>query len=512
MHLLDITPRYPLSPHLFMQFMEPLGTTDSSVEAGWDFTRNQWRPEVVEIVRRLAPAMIRWGGIYTSFWKWREGVGPRDKRKPAINYLWGGLESNQVGVDEFLDFCALVGAEPLIGVNFAADGRPEYIRTVAGEERAGTPDEAADLVRYCNDPDHPERKQNGRPAPWAVTYWQVGNETSYPPEGKRFTAGENARHFLEFARAMRAADPSIRLIGWGDQESKSGTWWVSPLLDVAGEYVDYVAMHLMGQRPRRSDTILVGMEYMKDRERAWEELLEIYATLEPKIAALEEQLKASGSKAKIAITEGHLSLRPHNANFLLHEWLAGLYSAKVYNLYERHGEMVTVATAADFFGTRWTVNAVMVGGPYQRPFLMPAGVIAALYRAHIGTHGVDAPQIDGLDIAASRTGDRVFLHVVNGDLHRSKRVELKLGETKPGEAEPAERNPGSRAIARGVAYEIAPGDLGAYVHHDRPDAFIAREMNVPPGDRFEWSFPPASVTVVELDTVAQLPGRIGPGS
>lgn len=489
MYQLDLTPRYELSPYLFMQFMEPLGTTDSSVEAGWDFTRNRWREDVIETVRQLAPTMIRWGGIYTSYWKWREGVGPRESRKPAINYLWGGLESNQVGIDEFLDFCAQVGAEPLVGVNFAADGRPEYMRTVAGEQRAGTAEEAAELVRYCNDPDHPERKRNGWPKPWSVSIWQVGNETSYPQQGKRFSAEENALHFREFARAMRAVDPSIQLIGWGDQEGKTGQWWAKTLLEVAGEHVDYVAMHLMSQRPKRPDTILVGMEYMKDRERAWEELIEIYADLEPKIVELEELLRQSGSQAKIAITEGHLSLRPHNTNFLLHEWLAGLYSAKVYNLFQRHGDMVKIATAADFFGTRWTVNSVMVGGPYQRPFLMPVGVIAALYRAHIGTHGIDAPRVDGLDIAASRSGDRIFLHVVNGDLRQGKKIDLKLT---------------NRSIQKGVAYQIAPGDLGAYVDHDSPDTFNPEAIPIAAAERFIWTFPPASVTVVELETVNHL--------
>lgn len=181
----------------------------------------------------------------------------------------------------------------------------------------------------------------------------------------------------------------------------------------------------------------------------------------------------------------NLSLRPHNANFLLHEWLAGLYSAKVYNLFERHGDMVKIATAADFFGTRWTVNAVMVGGPYQHPYLMPVGTIAALYRAHIGTHGIDIPQIDGLDITASVSGDRVYLHVVNDDLHRSKTVSLKLG---------------NRSIQRGVAYEIAPGDLSAYVDHERRDTFAPTQRQIEPGERFVWTFPAASVTVVELDT------------
>ncbi|MHC4106019.1 MAG: twin-arginine translocation signal domain-containing protein, partial [Planctomycetota bacterium] len=30
-------PRFDLSPYLYMQFMEPLGTTDGSVAAAWDF-------------------------------------------------------------------------------------------------------------------------------------------------------------------------------------------------------------------------------------------------------------------------------------------------------------------------------------------------------------------------------------------------------------------------------------------------------------------------------------------
>ena len=30
-----------------MQFMEPLGTTDGSVAAAWDFGRDRWRPDVI---------------------------------------------------------------------------------------------------------------------------------------------------------------------------------------------------------------------------------------------------------------------------------------------------------------------------------------------------------------------------------------------------------------------------------------------------------------------------------
>ena len=36
-----------------MQFMEPLGATDGSVEAAWDHLRDEWREDVVAVTREL---------------------------------------------------------------------------------------------------------------------------------------------------------------------------------------------------------------------------------------------------------------------------------------------------------------------------------------------------------------------------------------------------------------------------------------------------------------------------
>ena len=54
--LLSVNPeaRFDLSPYLYMQFMEPLGVTDTSVDAAWDFGRDCWREDVVEITKVLA--------------------------------------------------------------------------------------------------------------------------------------------------------------------------------------------------------------------------------------------------------------------------------------------------------------------------------------------------------------------------------------------------------------------------------------------------------------------------
>src|SRR5262245_30433529 len=80
--VLDRQPSFELSPYLYMQFMEPLGATDGSVEAAWDHARDDWREDVVAITRDLAPTMMRWGGIFADFYRWREGVGPRGARPP----------------------------------------------------------------------------------------------------------------------------------------------------------------------------------------------------------------------------------------------------------------------------------------------------------------------------------------------------------------------------------------------------------------------------------------------
>ena len=96
-----------------MQFMEPLGKTDGSVAVAWDGEANRWRGDVLRVTRELAPTLMRWGGCFSSYYRWKEAVGPRKERIPMQNLLWGGMEGNQVGTVEFVDFCRQVGAAPL---------------------------------------------------------------------------------------------------------------------------------------------------------------------------------------------------------------------------------------------------------------------------------------------------------------------------------------------------------------------------------------------------------------
>src|SRR5207247_1419761 len=204
-------------------------------------------------------------------------------------------------------------------------------------------------------------------------------------------------------------DRSLKLIGWGD----SG--WAPDLAERAGEHIDYVAIHMMNQTPARKDTVLRGLKYQAEPERAWDELMEMTGErIEQKLLTLEESLSGANGKIPIAITEGHLSLAPHNSNPILTEWLTGVYHARAMNLYQRHGMGVKLATAADFNGSRWTSNALIHQVPGAVSYLLPAGAVMRLFKRHNGAQGVTVKSApSNLDIAASRTGPRLFLHIAN---------------------------------------------------------------------------------------------------
>jgi alpha-L-arabinofuranosidase len=193
-----------------------------------------WRAEVIEASKRANPKIIRWpGGCFASFYHWREGIGDRSEREPMASPFWGGLYDNDVGTPEFIQFCRLVGAEPFICVNVLT----------------GDTDEAADWVAYCNAPaTHPIgklRKRDGHAEPFGVKYWELDNEAS-----RRFSAAQYAQRCVEFARAMKAVDPTIEIaiIGYG--------WYrmsLAELLDVSGKHIDYVVDRAIDEPTLRGD-------------------------------------------------------------------------------------------------------------------------------------------------------------------------------------------------------------------------------------------------------------------
>lgn len=75
-----------------------------------------------------------------------------------------------------------------------------------------TPQEAARLVSYSNNPRDPARVLQGGVLPFVpVHYWVIGNEPDQTGSG--YTVQDYVRDYIRFATAMKAVDPTIQIFG-----------------------------------------------------------------------------------------------------------------------------------------------------------------------------------------------------------------------------------------------------------------------------------------------------------
>lgn len=73
---------HPIKSQCGILMVEPLGVTDSSMAAAWDYQTDDWRADLISTTHDLPPGYARFGGLVSRYYKWREGVGPVASRPP----------------------------------------------------------------------------------------------------------------------------------------------------------------------------------------------------------------------------------------------------------------------------------------------------------------------------------------------------------------------------------------------------------------------------------------------
>jgi hypothetical protein len=204
---------------------------------------------------------------------------------------WGDrndLRSYQI--DYFMDFVSQVGAIPTISVRLLE----------------GTPEKAAELVRYSS-----VEKEYG------VVYWSIGNEPTLFADYLRtlnkaqdYDTEQFNQEWREFALAMKAVDPDIKLIGpeihqFNDDENynpkdSSGRDWMIEFLKANGDLVDVVSFHRYPFPKSRSD-LSVTVEELRQHTREWDRTIPYLRSL---IA------EHTGRDLPIAITEVNTHWNP----------------------------------------------------------------------------------------------------------------------------------------------------------------------------------------------------------
>lgn len=98
---------------------------------------NGFRKDVLELAKKLNVPIVRYpGGNFVSGYNWEDGVGPRHLRLTKLDLAWFSVETNEFGLNEFVQWTKKIGAETMMAINLGTRGV----------------DEARNIVEYCNHP------------------------------------------------------------------------------------------------------------------------------------------------------------------------------------------------------------------------------------------------------------------------------------------------------------------------------------------------------------------------
>ena len=216
---------YKVSKYIHSVFFEYLGKViydgiwvgkDSQIE-----NIDGIRKDVIDGLKELGVGAMRWpGGCCADQYHWKNGIGSERKtRIHAFRDPGNPVLRNDFGTDEFLHFCELTGAEPVITVNTAT----------------GSPEEFVDWYEYVNGDTDTKfgamRAENGHPEPYNVKFWGLGNTDDNVWGIDYNNPVAYAQTYLKFQRALLNYRDEIYFIGLGLSTRHGLPGWTGKALD-----------------------------------------------------------------------------------------------------------------------------------------------------------------------------------------------------------------------------------------------------------------------------------------
>jgi alpha-N-arabinofuranosidase len=446
-----------------------------------------FRPEVIAVLKQLRFGVLRFpGGNFVSSYEWRYGVGDIDKRPPIFDPVWHALQPNDVGADEFLTLCKLLGVDPYITVN-------------AGFGDAWS---ARELVEYTNGaattPMGKWRAQNGHPAPYNVKLWGIGNEPWGDYQmGAMALPQYEVKHNM-FAKEMKKIDPTITLIAGGampdvmegaDQARRINGQYVPDYLSPA-DWTGQLLLHCL------PNIDMVSEHYYASGTEHTNMNLGKKAPIEPPLSFIELQRAAAVQvRAKYEHYEKYLelipALRARPVPIAIDEWAYFLpgkrdsyytvpaYAWAFHEMF-RHSDIFQMANLTFATATFSSNGAEAV--------LNPTGLLFKMYRDHFGVipvevggnspqpkpafpAGGDQPAVNPgsptypLDVSAALSGDRknLAIAVLNpSDEERSIHLEIH----------------GAALASTGKLWRMAPNSIDATVKAGSPAEVQVEEQSL----------------------------------
>jgi len=343
------------------------------------------RPDTLALLKRLNAPLYRWpGGNFASGYDWRDGLGDPDKRPVRKNPAWEGIDSNDFGLHEFMQFCKEIKTEPLLVVN-------------AG---FGDAYSAAQWVEYTNGSATTEqgakRAKAGQKEPWNVKWWGIGNEMfgewqlGYMAEDQYIV-----KHGMFYDR-MKAVDPTIQTIGVGE----IGGDWSKKMLEACGGQMTLMSEHFYCQEaPGVASHASLIPKAIRAKVAA-------HRKLRDSIPGLKEK------HVKIAMDEWNYWYGPHVFGELGTRYFMkdALGIAEGFHEYYRSTDMVGMAQYAQ------TVNVIgAIKTTPTQAAMESTGLVLELYRREFGTIPFEVKASAPVDVMGAWKSDRsaITLGLVN---------------------------------------------------------------------------------------------------
>jgi alpha-N-arabinofuranosidase len=445
-----------------------------------------FRREIVAALKQMRFGVLRFpGGNFVSSYEWRNAVGDIDKRPPIFDPVWHAVQPNDVGTDEFLTLCRLLGVDPYITVN-------------AGFGDAWS---ARELVEYTNGasttPMGKWRAANGHPDPYQVKFWGVGNEPWRDYQmGSMSLSQFELKHNL-FAKEMRKVDPSIKLIAGGampdvmegaDQARRINGQYVPEYLSAA----DWTGQMLLNCL----DNIdMVSEHYYASGTQHTDIKLQKKVTIEPPLSFLEwQRAPAVQVRAKYEHYQEYLkripALRAKPVPIAIDEWAyfggrpnsyktVPAYAWAFHEMF-RHSDVFQMGAL--------TFATATISSNRTEAILNPTGMLFKMYRDHFGTIPVevtgDAPQPKpafpaGGDQPAVNPGSDTYPLDLSAALSEDHRT-LTIAVLNPSDSEQRIRVAihGAKLASTGKLWRMAPESIDATVQVDKKPEVQVEEQTL----------------------------------
>ena len=282
-----------------------------------------FRKDITKLIKEWVPSYLRWpGGNYLSGYNWINGIGDKNYRLPFYDFAWYTWENNDVGTDEFMQWCEYIGSEPMITINTGN----------------GTPEEAASWIEYLTGSTKTKygklRSKNGRDKPYNLKTIFIGNEMFGGWQIGHTDAKTYAFKYDKFVKAIKRVNKDLRFIAVGACVDHFGHWNEIILKNIK-ERIDELSIHYYSIRTEKDK---IHPHYTSRYIPTVAASTEVEIMLDRTIKEIKKNTKKN---ITIAFDEWNTYVEAEHPNFIENYNIAdALYAASLLNTCINRGDII----------------------------------------------------------------------------------------------------------------------------------------------------------------------------